>query len=272
MNSTISQSRNSHARNIFLERPPGNKVIEFLIICKNEIGSLAAISNVFAGQNVNIEIAYGHADRRGNQYLLIIYADFSNSTAVVEQTVKELKELMSVRSVEIDTDQTRHFDDFLFPVVGVDSDRAVVMDLNGLIKLEQLMFEKIGSAGHAFLYQMGKDYSAENNKILKSDVFQQDQESLLRNLADLLKAAGWGRFEIRKLAGGFDIVVRGPQLLDGEAFVDSRFFYGMLAGSLQSIFGEELNVIETRYDIHEKTVFLKLRTNTKDYLMRNEKC
>ena len=89
--------------------------------------------------------------------------------------------------VEVDIDQKRHFDDFLYPIVTVDGDRAVIMGLNALIKLEQTMFEKIGSGGHAFLYQMGKDYSIENSKILKSSNFAQDQESQLRNLADSLK-------------------------------------------------------------------------------------
>jgi hypothetical protein len=235
-----------------------------MIICKNEIGALASISGIFAKQNLNIEITYGHADKQGNAYLLILYADFSNSSYSVDQTVKDLKDLPVIQMVEVDIDQRRHFDDFLYPIVGVDGDRTVIMGLNALIKIEQIMFEKIGSGGHAFLYQMGKDYSIENSKILKSSNFAQDQESQLKNLADSLKAAGWGIFDIRKIWNGFDVVISEPHLLDGHTFVDTRFIYGMLAGSLQSICGEEFFVLETRYDTRENSILLKLRKKTKD--------
>jgi len=269
MNDSSHSARKNYPRNISLLRPAGNKVIEFMIICKNEIGALAAISGIFAKENLNIEITYGHADRQGNSYLLILYADFSNSSSTVDQIIKDLKELPVIHMVEVDIDQKRHFDDFLYPVVGVDGDRAVVMGLNALIKLEQTMFEKIGSGGHAFLYQMGKDYSIENSKILKSGNFAQDQESQLKNLADSPKAAGWGIFDIRKLWNGFDVLISEPHLLDGHTFVDTRFIYGMLAGSLQSIFAEEFFVLETRYDTRANTILLKLRTRTKDNHGRN---
>jgi predicted amino acid-binding ACT domain protein len=264
MNDPSHQMRKNYPRNIALLRPAGNKVIEFMIISKNEIGVLASISGVFARQNINIEVTYGHADRQGNAYLLILYADFSNSPCTVDQIVKDLKDLPVTHMVEVDIDQKRHFDDFLYPIVSVDGERAVIMGLNALIKLEQTMFEKIGSGGHAFLYQMGKDYSIENSKILKSSNFPQDRESQLKNLADSLKAAGWGIFDMRKIWNGFDIVISQPYLLDGHTFVDTRFIYGMLAGSLQSIFEEEFFVLETRYDTRENSILLKLRTKTKD--------
>jgi len=258
------QTRKNYPRNIALLRPAGSKVIEFMIICKNEIGALAAISGVFAKQNINMEITYGHADRHDNAYLLILYADFANSTSTADQVVKDLKELMVTQLVEVDADQKRHFDDFLYPIVGVDDDRAVIMGLNALVKLEQTMFEKIGSGGHAFLYQMGKDYSIENSKILKTSTFPQDQESQLKNLADSLKAAGWGIFDVRRIWNGFDVMISQPFLLDGHTFVDTRFIYGMLAGSLQSISGEELFVLETTYDTRENKILLKLRKKTKE--------
>jgi hypothetical protein len=264
MNDSTHPARKNYPRNIALIRPSGNKVIEFMIICKNEIGALASISGIFAKQNLNIDITYGHADKQGNAYLLILYADFSNSSYSVDQTVKDLKDLPVIQMVEVDIDQRRHFDDFLYPIVGVDGDRTVIMGLNALIKIEQIMFEKIGSGGHAFLYQMGKDYSIENSKILKSSNFAQDQESQLKNLADSLKAAGWGIFDIRKIWNGFDVVISEPHLLDGHTFVDTRFIYGMLAGSLQSICGEEFFVLETRYDTRENSILLKLRKKTKD--------
>ena len=55
-----------------------------------------------------------------------------------------------------------------------------------------------------------------------------------------------------------------PHLLDGHTFVDTRFIYGMLAGSLQSICGEEFFVLETTYNTRENSILLKLRTRTKD--------
>ena len=264
MSDSTRATRKNYPRNIALLRPSGPKIVEFMIICKNEIGALAAISGIFAKQNLNIEVTYGHADRQGNEYLLILYADFSNSTYTVDQITKDLKDLPVIQKVEVDIDQRRHFDDFLFPLVSVDNDRAVIMDLNALIKLEQSLFEKIGSGGHAFLYQMGRDYSLENSKFLKSSNFSQDRESQLKNLADSLKAAGWGIFDIRKLWNGFDVVISEPQLLDGHTFVDTRFIYGMLAGSLQAIFGEEFYVLETRYDTRANTILLELRTRRKD--------
>lgn len=263
MNGLARPARKNYPRNIALIKPQGNKITEFLIICKNEIGALASIAAIFAKQNVNIEIAYGHADHADNRYLLVLYADFSNSPVLVEQVVTELRALFVTHNVEIDADQTKQFDDFLFPILGFQQDRAVVMGLNALIKLEQNMFEKIGSGAHAFLFQMGKDYSTENSKVLRSSNFQQDQESQLRNLIDSMKAAGWGRFHIKQLSDGFDVVITDLQLLDGHTFVDTRFMYGMLAVLLQSIFGEEFYVIETRYDTRENLVFLKLRIKKK---------
>jgi len=121
------------------------------------------------------------------------------------------------------------------------------------------MFQKIGSGAYAFLFQMGKDYSTENSKALRSNNFPHDQASQLRNLIDSLKAAGWGRFYIKKLSDGFDVAIADSQLMDGHTFVDSRFLYGVLAGSLQSIFGEEFYVFETRYDARENLLFVRFR-------------
>ena len=211
-----------------------------MIICQNEIGALTTISGIFAKHGVNIEVTYGHADRKGNTYLLILYADFSISSCTSDQAVEELKDLPVVHEVEVDSDFRRRFDNFLYPILNVDEDRAVIMGLNALVKLEQILFEKLGSLGPVFLFQMGKDYAIENFKILRTGGFPQNQESQLRNLCDFLKASGWGVFEIRKLWDGFDVVISEPHLLDGHTFVDTRFIYGMLAGSLQAIFGEEL--------------------------------
>ncbi|MDA4111767.1 MAG: hypothetical protein OK439_04465 [Thaumarchaeota archaeon] len=260
MNDSTRLNGKNYPRNITLLRPPGSKVVEFMVICKNEIGALAAISGILAKANLNIEVKYGHADRDSNAYLLILYADFSNSPSSLDQITKDLKDLPVVNKVEIDDDQRRRFDNFLFPIVGVQDNRAVIMDLNALVKLEQSLFEKIGSGGHAFLFQMGRDYSIENGKILKSGDFAQDRESQLKNLVDLLKTSGWGIFDIRKLWNGFDIVISEPHLLDGHTFVDIRFIYGMLAGALQSIFDEEFYVLDTRYDTRANTILLELRT------------
>lgn len=253
-----------HNRNIALLRPPGNKIIEFLVACKNETGVLATISGIFANHSLNIEVAYGHAEREGNSYLLILYADFSVSSCTIDQVVKELKDQPAIHQVEVDTDMRRRFDNFLYPIVTVDEERAVIMGLNALTKLEQVLYEKIGSGGSAFLFQMGKDYSLENFKILRSSGFAQDEESQLRNLSDFLKASGWGIFEIRKLWNGFDVAIFEPHLLDGHTFVDTRFMYGMLAGSLQSIFGEEFYILETRYDTRANSILVKLRVRKKD--------
>ena len=94
MNDSSHSARKNYPRNISLLRPAGNKVIEFMIICKNEIGALAAISGIFAKENLNIEITYGHADA-GNSYLLILYADFSNSSSTVDQIIKNLRDSQS---------------------------------------------------------------------------------------------------------------------------------------------------------------------------------
>ena len=56
MNDSTHPTRKNYPRNIALLRPPGIKVIEFMIICKNEIGALASISGIFAKQNLNIEV------------------------------------------------------------------------------------------------------------------------------------------------------------------------------------------------------------------------
>jgi hypothetical protein len=239
-------------------------MIEFMVICRNEIGALTAISGIFAKHNLNIEVTYGHADREGNSYLLVLYADFSDTPCTIDQVVKELKDLLVVHQVEVDSDAKRRFDNFLYPIVNVDEDRAVIMGLNALIKLEQILFEKIGSGGSAFLFQMGRDYSIENFKILKSNGFAQDPESQLKNLCDFLKTSGWGIFEIRKVSSGFDVIISDPQLLDGHTFVDTRFIYGMLAGALQSIYGDEFYVLETRYDTRTNSILAKFRTKKKD--------
>jgi len=235
-------------------------MVEFMIVCRNEIGALTAISGIFAKHDLNIEVTYGHADREGNSYLLVLYADFSDASSTIDQVVKELKDLMVVHQVEVDSDVRRRFDNFLYPIVNVDEDRAVIMGLNALIKLEQILFEKIGSGGSAFLFQMGKDYSIENFKILKSNSFGEDSDSQLRNLCDFLKTSGWGVFETRKISSGFDVSIIDPQLLDGHTFVDTRFIYGMLAGALQSIYGDEFYVLETRYDTRTNSILAKFRT------------
>ncbi len=234
-------------------------MIEYMITCRNEIGALSAISGIFAKHDLNIEVTYGHAERQGSNYLLILYADFANASCTVEQTVKELKELLVVHQVEVDADARQRFDNFLYPVINVDEDRAVIMGLNALIKLEQTLCERIGSGGSAFLFEMGKNYSIENFKILKANFFAQDPDSQLRNLGDFLKASGWGIFDIKRVPGGFDVMISDPQLLDGHTFVDTRFMYGMLAGALQSIFGEAFFVLETRYDTRANFILVKLR-------------
>lgn len=244
-------------------------MVEYMITCRNEVGVLASISGIFSKHDLNIEVTYGHADRQGNNYLLILYADFSNAPCTIEQTVKELKELLAIDHVEVDADSRRRFDNFLYPIINVDEERAVIMGLNALIKLEQTLYEKIGSGGSAFLFEMGKYYSIENFKVLKSNGFAQDPDSQLRNLSDFLKSSGWGVFEMKRVPGGFDVMISDPQLLDGHTFVDTRFIYGMLAGALKSIFGEDLFVLETRYDTRSNSILAKLRAKKMKESLKN---
>jgi hypothetical protein len=175
-----------------------------------------------------------------------MFCDFTLADCTAEYAASEMRSLPSVTHVETTAMKSKVFDSFSFPVK-MTNQRALIMAVKPLLKIEKHLTERMGSAGEAIIFE-GKDYArsmvAEFREILEN----LSRESTMQNVVDGLRAMGFGLFEFASRGTKFKVTVKHPPTLDD--MVVSHFIVGFSAGILAAIFGGEYRASEIIYDKH----------------------
>ncbi len=248
-----------YPNNLPLATPPGENIFEFLIVSKDEIGVVANITTIFANHRVNIQDFKSIFDPNSGTYVCILYADFSQADCIVEEALNQIKSLHFVRNIEAQKTEGRLFDSFLFPLLIRNKIRVLALRMDGLLKTERRLIQKMGSAGSSIIFEVGRNYGTDVMLAMQTDLGSSDKTSLLTNFELGLRATGWGICEINPIGNhSYQVDVEDPPIImEDERPEDGKFFAGLIVGALEKLEGIELRVSSLKKDLSKN--FLSLR-------------
>jgi hypothetical protein len=259
-----SREREYFAKNIAITKPPGDHIFEFLIEGRDEIGALESILRAFSKHKINIRtISAGPGQqvegKRGNLFVTSAFCDFSKADCTIELLLGELRNLPFVRNA-LSADMTgRLFDRFLFPMKIMGEHRVILFRVEPLLNIEKHLVERMGSGGAAMMFEEGRSYAEEVIAQYKKALPDLEAEALLDSIKDGLRATGWGIFSFRRASEGFEVTVTDPPLIEGSEYKENRFFYGVTARILESLYGGELVLSGSNLDLKNRKLVFRLR-------------
>ncbi|MHB8567681.1 MAG: hypothetical protein ACYC7D_01140 [Nitrososphaerales archaeon] len=236
------------SRHVGLSRSLGDASYEIVVIGKDEIGALAKIVSILSDHKVNLSINNGYLDEDTKKYIQVLFCDFTNADCNVEEIESELRSLKFVVEARSTSMKGSYHDQYLFPIVNMQSKRVLFMMMDSMIKIERSMIERMGSAGAVIMFQEGKDYAIENIEQMNKILPQLDQDSRLKFAEDSLRTNGWGIFKFSKIPSGFQVLIKNPPILVDSGVSESRFLIGVTAGILEKVCGGEFAHESSTYE------------------------
>ncbi len=188
------------------------------------------------------------------------FCDMSKADCTTDIIVSELRSLSFVRKVLFADMKGRLFDRFLFPTMIMNKNRVILMRVEALLKIEKFLMDEIGSGGAGMMFNEGKIYGGEVVKQYRLALPNSTTEVLVENILDGLRATGWGLFQFRKVEDGFEVTVNDAPILDADSnYRENRFYYGAGAKILEDLYGKQLVLEKSSFDLKNKKLTFKLR-------------
>lgn len=244
-------------RNLSMSSRHGDRVYEFLVVWKYELGSMARVTETFAEHHAKVLLTHSQLDEESDEVVATFYCDLVRADAPVEAVKRDIAGLPFVRGVEYVSTESSLFDKFLFPVTIWGRNRVLVMRLSPLLNIEKRLDQELGSAGGAIMFREGEAYATETLGQYRAALGPVRPEVLLENVKDGLRATGWGLFEFRQTREGYDVGIKETVVPEG-ATEPSRFLCGIVAGIVESVHGVKVKVVDSRVDPKTGTASVRL--------------
>jgi hypothetical protein len=247
-------------RYLSITKPRGDHIFEFLVYGIDKPGTFIRIVEVYSRHGIDIRSISASPDQGDESFFVsTAFCDMSKADCTTDTVVAELRSLSFVRKVLFADMKGRLFDRFLFPTMIMNKNRVILMRVEALLKIEKFLMDEIGSGGAGMMYNEGKIYGGEVVKQYQLALPNATVEVLVENILDGLRATGWGLFQFRKVEDGFEVTVNDAPILDASNYRENRFYYGAAAKILEELYGKELVLEKSSFDLKNKKLTFKLR-------------
>ncbi len=228
------------------------KVCLFRIVLKNIPGSLAKVSTLMAKYNINILSSIIDAPLDKPKAIFMAFVDYSNAKASIEEIVYKLRGLDVVLEVEATEPQLPGLivNDLGFPLKCL-RQNCVLIHINIIGEILRYLYEKFGSAAKVLMYYAGYSSIKDIIKNLRKITGLRGMH-LLKACLKMLQAYGYGKFQAKYSRLERMIMVKAVELFECMPFKgkleepNSHIFRGILAGIIEEILREEIEVVETK--------------------------
>lgn len=215
-------------------RPPGDQIVELLVVGKDSVGALNKITSVMSDGKVNILSAHGQMDESREGFVHAFFCEFSEAKLTPDELVGRLRKLSFVTEVRLEPMKGLMFERFMFPVSSMSAGRVLSLGARAFVEMEDRLVEIFGTAGETMSYEQGKAYAESTMKALEKYRGSVGAEWDLRNIQDLFRAEGWGVAVVKEGPEGYEVSVKSPPS-GGRADAPKgpgKFVVGMLVGML----------------------------------------
>ncbi len=232
---------------------PDRKLIELGIVAKITPvpGILATIARTLAERNVRILSL--NFTSRGELRYVTLFADFTHSTASVEEVVAVLRKLEFVKRLRVwDKSSGGLIVDALTfpPTTAMGAWRLLLIPARALSGMLRRVYKELGTGGAALAYHQGRVLGIEYASIA---TLARSPEEALNAFFSILQAQGWGVPEVAEIdLEEPKVVIRLFDNFEALAFEECardcvcHFTRGLLAGAFSEILKLEANTVEIR--------------------------
>ncbi len=227
-------------------RPRGGNIFEFLVHAHDRVGTTVEILSVISKHNVNINGSYSTSTNESKTFYKTIFCEFANADCTVEQLALEIKKLPPTIDVKTANVSNAIFGKFLFPMVWRKNQRVMLLEMVPFLKAEKNLVRLLGSGGETMMFEQGRIYAKEYLAPFQEFALKGEQP-MLNNIVESFRSTGLGLLALWRYTRGFVVIVGSPPLIDDSDF-QSRFFLGIICGSLEYVYHNSLQIESTEYD------------------------
>ena len=243
-------------------RPDGKKILQFAVVMKDEIGAFARLIETISKYKVDIRSASVGRLASTEDFVTTLFLEFQGSTITSEKLVEAIRKHSFVKVVRYSGTENRLFDSFIFPLSIGNGRRILLMRAEPLLNIERSLIKKFGSGGASIMFDEGKAYADIVFNQYRDALPNLDEEGMLENLKDGLRAMGWGLFEVSKKKQGFDVAVSEPPFLTDSDYLENRFYYGVGCRVLERLYSVKLKLASSELDKSKRQLVFKLLYDT----------
>lgn len=252
-------------RNVGSSFPRSGPVYEFAVFGEKQgIETLSTIMELIQSYKIELFRIRMHGEK-SNAWTSIFLLDFEKADCIVSDFASTLEELDGISSVEFMSRRKSIFDYYSFPVLVNGKHRAFIMRGEVLMGMEKKLAERMGSAAHALMYQEGESFG-QGVVRAQAEVLGQnaDFDDRVRAMKDASRATGLGILEYRfsEDRDFVEVSLKDP-LTDSSGDCQSHFLFGILAGSIETLYNITVSVNSWNYDRQTKVLHLELKVGKK---------
>jgi predicted hydrocarbon binding protein len=230
--------------------PSNRKLVEFSVeFATNTPGEMADVAFVLTRHQVNVMTGVHDAAKWS------FFADVTEINSSVDEVVKEISNLASVRKVNVGKEQSEGFIvDSLHSKLTWGPFRSIVIRadvMSSILNRIKWIFGREGKAGQALVFGMGEAAGRAAYKGVSGQLSAEVIRSHLEDEMFLYMAQGWG--EVKLASSDFDRGTARVQVFnsfecanpEGNSNSSCDFIRGHLTGLLSETFGRRVVVTET---------------------------
>lgn len=232
------------------ERKPDEKIYEISVLLNNGAVALSKIISIFEEKYVDVRSGI-HFTAPDGTYIYTTFIDLSKCKIGLKELEESLKKTGVVKEIHLIEPKPLIADEIHFPLIITDQSKGIIFRVETFSDLQRNLEEMFSkSAAETMLYIAGKKCGERSCERVMKKYGLRDTEIILKAIAQLKKAEGWGMLEFWNMNLNEDrgeIVVKESFEADGYGKSTTpvcHFLRGYLAGVLNKISGKSVNILE----------------------------
>ena len=229
---------------------------ECLIKGRAEQGIFLRLLTIFESRGIKVSSCNFESDSRNETFETTMLLELKNSNQEIVGVVEKVMETKVVTSIEFSPMEGKLFSNFHFPIFLFPNKRGIFLLAEELTSFEEDLAGKLGSEAGSIVFEEGRKYGSNLVSQFPSNKFRKAEA--LENALGIMKATGWG---IGKCETDEKGIVK-FSLIDPpsspEIETKSSFLIGMIQGILEKTFGQNMYILENRFDAQRNSLNLAM--------------
>lgn len=199
------------------------------------------------------------------EFVLTCVLDTSKLDCQADDLLILIRKLRFVKRAEKIRMGGRTFSNFLFPLLASNNRRALILDAESLLALENSLNSLDAEQAHAvqqIMFEQGRAQGHRVTEDLKSDAVPADkqEEYMIEAVKGYLRASGWGIFGSNLDRDIYQVNITEPPFVEtnGAYFAGGSYLKGLVAGLLESKTKERVRLAVTHESYSKEKKILSL--------------
>ena len=200
------------------------------------------ILQVFQAHNAKLlSASISPGNEPSSEFVVVCVVDTSKIDCQVDDLLILIRKFKFVKRAEKMKMSGRRYSNYLFPLLVSNTRRAVIMDVNSLLAVEnslKSLEDSQAKAVQSMLFEQGRTQGHRVTEDLKSDAIPKEKQNeyMSEAVKAYLRASGWGIFGSNLDRDIYQVNVSEPPFIEtnGSFYAGGSYLKGLVAGLLES--------------------------------------